>query len=229
MSPSSWPPLPHRPTLIPHRDSGVFDAHPTSGATLAGVDEVGRGPLAGPVFAAVVMTEVGSDSILTSLGVGDSKSLSARRREDIAADLWALASADRIGIAIGAASVAEIDRLNILQATHLAMRRAVLRLRTVPDRAIVDGNRLPSLPCAAECRIGGDATVPQIMAASIIAKVARDRLMKRLADRYPGFAWEANAGYGTAQHRAHLAVVGPTPHHRRSFAPVRMTLAAARP
>jgi ribonuclease HII len=127
-------------------------------------------------------------------------------------------------IGIGAASVAEIDRLNILRASLLAMRRAVARLGCLPDLALVDGNQLPELPCRAEAVIDGDAQVPAISAASIVAKVTRDRLMRRLAGRYPGYGWETNVGYATAEHRLALAQLGASCHHRRSFAPLRLQL-----
>jgi ribonuclease HII len=151
-------------------------------------------------------------------GLADSKTISAARREALAGELRASGAA----VALGAASVAEIDRLNILRASLLAMRRAVLRLALRPGLILVDGNVLPpDLPCAARAVIDGDASEPAIAAASIVAKVARDRLMCRLALRHAGYAWERNAGYGTAAHLAGLARLGPTRHHRRSFRPVR--------
>ena len=176
---------------------------------VAGVDEVGRGPLAGPGVAAAVILIVPVD------GLADSKVLAAPAREQLA---LVLRGAARIGI--GAASVAEIDRLNILQASLLAMRRAVLRLGCLPDLALVDGNRAPDLPCPAETIVDGDALVPAISAASIVAKVTRDRLMRRLAGRYPGYGWDTNVGYATALHRAALRHLGPCRHHRRSFVTV---------
>lgn len=183
------------------------------GRMIAGVDEVGRGPLAGPVLAAAVILP------RRLKGLADSKVLTLEERERLAAKLRRSA---RIGI--GAASVAEIDRLNILQASLLAMRRAVARLGCLPDLALIDGNCAPELPCPAETVIDGDASIPAISAASIIAKVTRDRLMRRLADRYPGYGWETNVGYGTPAHVAALRQIGPCCHHRRSFRPIQLRL-----
>lgn len=180
---------------------------------IAGIDEVGRGPLAGPVVAAAVILPVAVE------GLADSKLLSAERRDALAAQLLQVA---RIGV--GAASVCEIDRLNILQATFLAMQRALLRLGCSIDLALVDGNRAPPLPCRVETVIDGDALVPAISAASIVAKVTRDRLMQRLALRYPGYGWERNVGYPTLEHRTALGRLGPCRHHRRSFRPVQTCL-----
>jgi ribonuclease HII len=180
---------------------------------IAGVDEVGRGPLAGPVVAAAVI-------LLHPLeGLADSKTLCAEERERLAGLLRAHA---RIGV--GAASVAEIDRINILRASLLAMRRAVLRLGCLPDLALIDGNQAPDLPCPVKTIVDGDALEPAISAASIIAKVTRDRLMRRLAERYPGYGWETNVGYATTAHRAAIWQLGVCCHHRRSFAPVQGTL-----
>ena len=180
---------------------------------IAGVDEVGRGPLAGPVVAAAVI-------LLRPLeGLADSKVLCAPERERLAGLLRGQA---RIGV--GAASVAEIDRINILQASLLAMRRAVLRLGCLPDLALIDGNKAPELPCPAQTIIDGDALVPAISAASIVAKVTRDHLMRRLAVRYPGYGWETNVGYATTAHREAIWQLGACCHHRRSFASVQGTL-----
>jgi ribonuclease HII len=189
------------------------------GPLVAGIDEVGRGPLAGPVVAAAVVLA------RPIAGIADSKTLSAARRTILAEAIRTCAM-----IGIGAASVAEIDRLNILQATWLAMRRAVARLAMAPDELLVDGDRAPELGIPTRCIVGGDGSEPAIGAASIVAKVLRDRLMLRLARRYPGYGWERNAGYGTREHQAALLRLGPTPHHRRSFAPVgRLPARAAEP
>jgi ribonuclease HII len=180
---------------------------------IAGVDEVGRGPLAGPVVAAAVILARPLE------GLADSKTLCAEERERLAGLLRAQA---RIGV--GAASVAEIDRINILQASLLAMRRAVLRLGCLPDLALIDGKQAPDLPCPVETIVDGDALVPAISAASIVAKVTRDHLMRRLATRYPGYGWETNVGYATTAHREAIWQLGVCCHHRRSFAPVQGTL-----
>lgn len=189
---------------------------------IAGVDEVGRGPLAGPVLAAAVVLPVPLPPALAVL-LGDSKKLSATAREIAFVALHATAGVE---IGVGAASVGEIARRNILQASLLAMRRAVARLPTPPERALVDGNQMPGLACPTHCIIGGDASEPAISAASIIAKVMRDRLMARLALRYPGYGWEANSGYGTALHRAALHRIGATAHHRAGFGTVRQVALA---
>ena len=187
---------------------------------IAGVDEVGRGPLAGPVVAAAVVLPRRVPAALAAL-IDDSKQLSARQREAAFAALMAAQAAGRVEIALGAASVTEIGRINILQASLLAMRRAVLRLPSVPDLALVDGNMAPDLPCPARCVIGGDGSELAIGAASIIAKVVRDRCMARLDRRYPGYGWPENAGYGTAAHRDALRRLGVTVHHRAGFGTVR--------
>jgi ribonuclease HII len=178
-------------------------------ALVCGIDEVGRGPLAGPVVAAAVILRRPVD------GIRDSKLLTAAARERLAARIRADAF-----VGIGAASVAEIERLNILGATFLAMQRAVRRLPVRPSRCLVDGNRSPPLDAPVACVIGGDALIAEIGAASILAKVTRDRLMARLAARWPGYGFERNMGYGTAQHLDGLRRRGPCPHHRRGFAPV---------
>jgi ribonuclease HII len=184
------------------------------GATrIAGVDEVGRGPLAGPVVAAAVV--LNRDSIPE--GLNDSKRLSAKRRAFLTPLLRQSAE-----VSIAVASVEEIDALNILQASLLAMRRAVAGLRQPLDHLLVDGNRLPSgLPCAATPVVGGDARSPSIAAASIVAKTWRDDVMRAAATQWPGYGWETNAGYPTKCHKSALRDLGVTPLHRRSFRPVR--------
>lgn len=192
---------------------------------IAGIDEVGRGPLAGPVVAAAVVLPRRVPGALAAL-IDDSKKLSAAQREAAFAALMAARDAGRVEIALGAASVAEIGRINILRASLLAMRRAVLRLPEVPDLALVDGNVAPDLPCPARCVVGGDGSELAIGAASIVAKVVRDRCMARLDRRYPGYGWPENAGYGTAAHRAALLRLGPTVHHRAGFGTVRQLVLA---
>lgn len=179
---------------------------------VAGIDEVGRGPWAGPVVACAVILVAGD----VPAGLADSKVLPAERRAELAQAVRA-----RCVWALGAASVAEIDRLNIAVATYLAMRRAVAALSLRPVRLLVDGNRVPDFGIPATAIVGGDASEPAISAASIVAKVARDALMRRLAAHYPGYGWDSNVGYGTAAHRAGLERLGPTVHHRRSFRPVK--------
>ncbi|MXP62516.1 ribonuclease HII [Roseomonas sp. M0104] len=190
-----------------------------AGGRVAGVDEVGRGPLAGPVVAAAVVFRATPPGELANL-LDDSKKLDAARREAACAALRAAARAGLLDFALGAASAAEIGRINILRATHLAMRRAILRLPALPDLALVDGNAAPGLPCAVRCVVRGDATSLSIAAASIIAKVTRDRAMARLDRRWPGYGFARHAGYPTPQHRAALLQLGASPHHRRGFAPV---------
>lgn len=204
----------------------TFALEKAAGGRVAGVDEVGRGPLAGPVVAAAVVFPTGVPRALAAL-LDDSKKLSAAQRE---AAYAALLTSGRAEIAVAAASVTEITRLNILQAAMLAMRRAVTRLPVPPDLALVDGNYPPKLPCPVQCVIGGDAASLSIAAASIVAKVVRDRAMARLAQRWPGYGWETNAGYATAPHRQALARLGPTRHHRPSFGTVaQLTLSLGEP
>lgn len=186
---------------------------------ICGIDEAGRGPWAGPVYAAAV--------ILCPRrpvdGLADSKALSAARREALAAEIRASARAWGLGIA----SVEEIDALNIRRATHLAMVRAVAALAEAPVCALVDGNDAPGgLPCPSETRIGGDASVPEISAASILAKTMRDAEMERLCALHPGYGFARHKGYGTRAHAEALGRLGPSPVHRRSFAPVRRLLGA---
>jgi ribonuclease HII len=192
-----------------------LDMERAAGGRVAGVDEAGRGPLAGPVVAAAVVLPADLPAELAAM-LDDSKKLTAAQR--MAAFLALRASAAEIGV--GAASVTEILRLNILHASMLAMRRAVVRLGAVPDLALVDGNYPPKLACAVRCVVGGDALCLSISAASIVAKVIRDRAMVRLAVRFPGYGWQANAGYATAVHREALVRLGPTRHHRESFGSV---------
>jgi len=180
---------------------------------VAGLDEVGRGPLAGPVVAAAVVFPVGAKPIR---GLDDSKVLTARQRAKLVVRIRQRA----LAVAVGAASVHEIDRLNIRRASILAMRRALRRLGVVPTDVLVDGLPCPELGCPHEAIIDGDAKCHSIAAASVIAKTIRDRLMERLAARYPGYAWETNKGYATPEHLDALNQHGPTRHHRWSFEPV---------
>ena len=192
-----------------------LDMELAAGGRVAGVDEAGRGPLAGPVVAAAVVLRADTPPELAIL-LDDSKKLTADQR--LAAFLALYASTAEIGV--GAASVTEILRLNILHASMLAMRRAVSRLRIPPDLALVDGNYPPKLDCAVRCVVGGDALCLSIAAASIVAKVVRDRAMARLGVRFPGYGWHSNAGYATAVHREALQRLGPTRHHREAFGTV---------
>ncbi|MHA7598503.1 ribonuclease HII [Alicycliphilus sp. T452] len=196
-------------------EQASFDWHP--GGLVAGVDEAGRGPLAGPVVAAAVIL----DDQQPIAGLADSKTLTAARRERLFDEIRAKA----LCCSIAEASVEEIDRLNILQATLLAMRRAVQGLRLKPTLALVDGNRLPRLDIPAEAIVKGDARVAAISAASILAKVTRDRWCAELHAQYPQYGFAGHKGYGTAEHLAALQAHGACPQHRRSFAPVARTLA----
>lgn len=183
---------------------------------VCGVDEAGRGPLAGPVVAAAVIL----DPARPIAGLADSKQLSAPRREKLAAEIRARALAWHVA----EASVEEIDGLNILQATLLAMQRAVAGLALVPAEALIDGNRCPRLAFPARAIVGGDATVAEISAASILAKTVRDAGMRLLHERYPQYGFARHMGYGTAAHLAALRAHGPCAAHRKSFAPVREQL-----
>jgi len=189
------------------------------GPLVAGIDEAGRGPWAGPVVACAVCLDprVTPRALLDRLD--DSKRLAPAVRRALAAEI--LASA-RVGVA--SAEAAEIDALNILEASLLAMSRAVARLGLEIDAALVDGNRAPALACPVETAVKGDGRSWSVAAASIVAKVTRDAIMAQLAARYPGYGWERNQGYGTAQHRRALAQLGVTPEHRRSFRPIRERL-----
>jgi ribonuclease HII len=180
---------------------------------VAGVDEAGRGPLAGPVVAAAVVFPVGAKPIR---GLDDSKLLTPRQRARLAVRIRERA----LALAVGAASVREIDRFNIRRASILAMRRALRRLGLVPTDVLVDGLPCPELDCPHEAIIDGDALCHSIAAASIIAKTIRDRLMERLGARHPGYCWCDNKGYATPEHLAALQSLGATAHHRQSFAPV---------
>lgn len=199
-------------------DDGIPDSMPSS--FIAGVDEVGRGPLAGPVVAAAVILH--PDKIPD--GLNDSKKLTAKKRDILHDQIMDRA----VAVAVAEVSVAEIDQINILQAAMLAMRQAVAKLSIKPDGVLVDGNKDPQfnplLPT--RCLIKGDGRSLSIAAASIIAKVYRDRLMQKLAADHPGYGWETNAGYGSKKHRDAIVSLGITPHHRRSFSPVKEMLKA---
>ncbi len=203
-----------RKSSLPEQASLVWDVP----GLVAGVDEAGRGPLAGPVVAAAVIL----DELHPIAGLNDSKKLSAARREALFDEIRAKA----LCCSVAEATVEEIDRLNILQATMLAMRRAVQGLRLKPAKVLVDGNRLPPLDVLAEAIVGGDAKVAAISAASILAKVTRDRQLVELHVQHPEYGFDRHKGYGTADHLAALRRHGPLPVHRRSFAPVAESLAA---
>ncbi len=179
---------------------------------IAGVDEVGRGPLAGPVVAAAVILD--PDNLPS--GLNDSKTLSAARRDALYLEIMRHAH-----VAVASVPAAVIDRINIRQATLLAMTRAVNALAVPPDHVLVDGRDVPPLPCTGEALIGGDGKSLSIAAASIIAKVTRDRLMERLSEHDPRYGYASHAGYGTAVHLAALEQYGPSPDHRMSFAPLK--------
>ena len=181
---------------------------------VVGVDEAGCAPLAGPVVAAAVLLDRKLPRTLAR-SIDDSKKLSAQTRESIFAALPGHAQ-----IGVGEASVEEIEQINILRAAHLAMRRAVERLAVLPALILVDGNRLPGFAFPTQCVVGGDGISLSIAAASIIAKVTRDRAMAALAERFPGYGWERNAGYPTPEHLAALRQLGVTAMHRRTFRPV---------
>lgn len=190
-------------------EAGIKD-----GVVVCGVDEVGRGPLAGPVVACAVCLPLGFDRKVTRR-LKDSKQIDREEREELAAILR-----ERVPFGLGQADVAEIDRINILRASHLAMLRAFESVPSRPAYALVDGNQPPDLPCPVTCIIGGDAISVSIAAASIIAKVERDKIMRELAVAHPVYGWETNVGYSTRDHLSALKEHGPTPYHRRSFRPV---------
>lgn len=209
--------MPPLPLLKPRRERQLLRC---GHGSVAGLDEVGRGPLAGPVVAAAVVL----DMRRIPKGLADSKALSADRREALFVEITGSAS-----VGIGTVSATEIDRINIRQATLMAMCRALDALPCRPDVALVDGNDPPQLPCPVHTIVKGDAEVPSIAAASIVAKVVRDRIMHRLAESYPAYGFATHVGYSTAGHLAALARLGPTPFHRRSFAPVRLACASEFP
>lgn len=202
-----------KPTPDFSLEQAAFDA---GDLIVAGVDEVGRGPLCGPVTAAAVVL----DPLNIPGGLNDSKKLTAKRREALYEVLMQCAQ-----VSIAHATVEEIDEINILRASHLAMERAVAGLKRPPDHVLIDGNMIPrGLTIPASAVIKGDAKSLSIAAASIMAKTCRDRLMVDLAQQYPGYGWEKNAGYPTAVHLKALQNLGVTPHHRRSFKPVHKML-----
>ena len=193
----------------------------TLAGPICGVDEAGRGPLAGPVVAAAVIL----DRKRVPKGLNDSKQLDEETREELFPQILEMA----VAVGVGEASVDEIDLVNIRQATHLAMARAVRALATPAAFALVDGNDAPALPCKCDTLIGGDGRSLSIAAASIVAKVTRDRLMIRLHEDHPGYNWCSNKGYGTPEHYSGLRQHGVTIHHRRSFAPIRDILSGVEP
>lgn len=186
-----------------------------AGGLVAGVDEAGRGPWAGPVVAAAAILDPAALPQALADRLDDSKQLSRKTRTALFDILRSGAE-----VAVGVASVEEIDELNILAATMLAMRRAVDALPVAPESVLVDGNRPPAMPCPVRTVVGGDGLSLSIAAASIVAKVTRDRMMAELAEKHPGYGWERNAGYGTKAHRMGLERYGVTEHHRRSFKPI---------
>jgi ribonuclease HII len=186
------------------------------GRLIAGVDEAGRGPLAGPVVAAAVIL----DPTRPIAGLADSKKLSAAKREA----LYQLIMTQALAVGVGRSEAVEIDQINILQATLVAMRRAVLALSVVPELLLIDGNRCPAIDIPARAIIGGDDLEPCISAASIIAKVTRDREMAEYEAQYPGYGFAQHKGYGTKVHMAALQILGASAQHRKSFAPVRMVM-----
>jgi len=198
------------------------DARNNGYQIIAGVDEAGRGPWCGPVVAGAAILDPATLPEDLLKGLDDSKKLKAEKREALLERLKQHAI-----IGVGEASVEEIDRFNILAATMMAMKRAVEDLKTPVDLALIDGNKTPDLDCPAQAVVKGDGKSLSIAAASIVAKVTRDKIMEELADAYPGYGWEKNAGYGTKAHQEALAAHGVTPHHRKSFAPIRRLIEGA--
>ncbi len=194
-------------------------AHDSGHGLICGVDEAGRGPWAGPVVAAAVILDRAALPRELVGGLDDSKKLKPARRRELLEQLQTHAV-----IGVGLADVAEIDDLNILEATMLAMARAIGDLSVSPDLALIDGNRGPKVDCAVQCVVKGDGKSQSIAAASIVAKVTRDGIMADLAETFPGYGWERNAGYGTKEHQGALAALGVTPEHRKSYAPIRKLL-----
>lgn len=206
-----------------HRWSAIERvARGTYGELIAGIDEVGRGPLAGPVVACAVIMP---PNVRAIAGVDDSKKLSQSDREMLAGRIRERA----LALSIGAASAREIDRLNIYHATTLAMRRALMRLSLAPNHVIVDGRPIKALGIVHTAVVGGDAKCYAVACASIVAKVTRDLLMRRLAVRYPAYGWDHNVGYGTTTHQRALDAVGSTPHHRTTFCVRQYVLALGEP
>lgn len=187
---------------------------------VAGIDEAGRGPWAGPVFAAAVVLNQSKMPDELRFGINDSKIISSAKRERFFSMLHFCAD-----IGVGRAEVTEIDETNILSATFMAMERALQSLSITVDIALVDGNQAPNLPCKVETLVKGDSLSLSIAAASIVAKVHRDREMATLAKTFPEYGWEKNAGYGTKEHREALARIGVTPHHRKTFSPIAKIIA----
>jgi ribonuclease HII len=206
-------------TRRPRASLDLFEQAARASGRVCGIDEAGRGPLAGPVVAAAVILDPGA----RLEGLRDSKALKAGRREELAARIREGA----VAFAVAEASVEEIDTLNILQATLLAMRRAVDALQVAADYALVDGNQMPRLAIPGRAIVAGDALEPAISAASILAKTARDAMMRTFDAQHPGYGFAQHMGYGTPDHLECLRRLGPCPLHRRSFAPVRSLLGGA--
>jgi ribonuclease HII len=206
--------------IISKPDYSFEAAHGAPQLRICGIDEAGRGPLAGPVVAAAVVLDMEN----CPEGLDDSKKLDEAKREALFAELSL-----RAEIGVGIASVEEIEELNILWATMLAMSRSCAALETQPGFALIDGNRVPKLDCPARAIVGGDARVVSIAAAAVVAKVPRDRIMNELATAHPGYGWETNRGYGTPEHLDALNRLGVTPHHRKAFAPIRNILSPSIP